>query len=82
MKLTTQDGNPLIFNVHISKQNEHEIQFPENVKELNGDAMAEFLFQISSKVPDVYKKAAKDLDLRSVGKILQKGLFQMPPQRP
>jgi hypothetical protein len=66
MKLKMDDGFPLIFNVHISNTN-NEIQFPENEYELNGDVMAELLFKISSKVPDTYKKAAKDQNLKRIG---------------
>ena len=66
MKLQTLDGNPLIFNVHIAN-NASEIQFPENKFELNGDSMAELLFQISSIVPTVYKNAAKNFKLNTLG---------------
>lgn len=62
MNIETTDGHPLIFNVHISAQND-EIQFPANVSELNGNELANFLFKISSRVPDVYKRAAKNLEL-------------------
>lgn len=63
MNLQTQDGPPLIFNVHISEKG-NEIQFPENEGDLKGNSMAEFLFKISSRIPEVYKKAAKNLDLQ------------------
>jgi len=66
MKLQTLDGYPLIFNVHIAK-NEKEIQFPEFEFELNDNPMAELLFKISSSVPFVYKQAAKDLELNEIG---------------
>jgi len=65
MNLQTLDGYPLIFNVHVAGSGK-EIQFPENPGELRGDKMAELLFAISSKVPDSYKRAAKDLDLRNI----------------
>lgn len=65
MNLETLDGNPLIFNVHIAK-NKNEIQFPEVIDELTGDDMSKFLFKISSKVPDVYKRAAKNLDINTL----------------
>jgi hypothetical protein len=65
MNLETLDGNPLIFNVHIGK-NQNEIQFPELIEELVGDEMSKFLFKISSRVPDVYKRAAKNLDINNL----------------
>ena len=66
MKLQTADGNPLVFNVHITERGK-EIQFPENEYELEGNKMAELLFKISSKVPEAYKKAAKDQNLKRIG---------------
>ncbi|MDP1744860.1 MAG: VWA domain-containing protein [Bacteroidota bacterium] len=66
MRLQTLDGYPLIFNVHIARSGA-EIKFPEYEFELNGDSMAELLFKISSEVPMVYKQAAKDLNLKSIG---------------
>ena len=57
MSFNTNDGNPLIFNAHIGND-AREIALPENDNELGGDLMAEFLFKISSKIPDAYKAAA------------------------
>jgi hypothetical protein len=65
MQIRTSDGSPLIFNVHIAAKGK-EIQFPQSKFELGGDSLAELLFDISSLVPDVYKKAAKNLDLRTL----------------
>lgn len=65
LNLRTEDGNPLVFNVHIA-QSGKEYQFPENKLELDGDKLAEFLFEISSEVPSSYRKAAKDLKLQSL----------------
>ena len=62
MTMETFDGNPLIFNVHIGK-GKREIHFPAEMNEIGDDAQAKFLFQISSRVPEVYKRAAKDLKL-------------------
>jgi uncharacterized protein YegL len=65
LSLRTEDGNPLIFNVHIAKSGK-EYQFPESKLELDNDKMAEFLFDISSEVPASYRKAAKDLKLQGL----------------
>jgi hypothetical protein len=73
MNLETLDGNPLIFNVHIAK-NQEEIQFPESTEELGGDEMSKFLFRISSRVPDVYKRAAKNLAIDTL-KLNSKGFI-------
>jgi len=62
MNISTNDGYPLLFNVHISATGK-EITFPESETELQGNEMAELLFKISSKVPDAYKVAAAKLQL-------------------
>ena len=58
MAITTNDGNPLIFNAHIGEGIGKKIELAENESELGGDEMAQILFKISSKVPDAYKAAA------------------------
>lgn len=65
MNIETNDGSPLIFNVHIAS-GKTEIQFPESTSDLGNDSISEFLFKISSRVPDAYLKAAKDMDLKDV----------------
>lgn len=62
MSISTNDGYPLLFNVHISPTG-NEITFPENESELQNNEMAQLLFKISSKVPDAYKAAAAKLQL-------------------
>ncbi len=64
MNIETLDGNPLIFNVHLAKGLD-EVQFPEKFRRILGWRcyVSSFLFKISSKVPEVYKRAAKDLNL-------------------
>jgi hypothetical protein len=57
MSISTNDGNPLIFNAHIGDGGK-EIELAENESELGGDEMAQVLFKISSKIPDAYKAAA------------------------
>jgi hypothetical protein len=47
MQLSTKDGSPLLYRVHIEKE-EGEIKFPSSISELQGNEMAEFLFKISS----------------------------------
>jgi hypothetical protein len=50
MNLTCEDGNPLIFNVHIEK-NSFNVKFPASKKEIPQDENACFLFDISSEIP-------------------------------
>ena len=56
MAISTSDGNPLIFNIHIGDGGK-EYSFEENEAKLLDD-QAKLLFKISSKVPDSYKGAA------------------------
>ncbi len=58
MSISTKDGCPLIFNIHVGQAPFNESGFEENETEIN-DENARFLFKISSKVPDSYKEAAK-----------------------
>jgi uncharacterized protein YegL len=61
MALSCQDGNPLIFNAHIGNSNlkcicsASEGELP--------DEQARFLFKISSKIPESYRKAAQKQEL-------------------
>jgi hypothetical protein len=60
MTLSCKDGNPLIFNAHIGDDPKKCIcSASEN--ELP-DEQAKFLFKISSKIPESYKDAAKNLE--------------------
>ena len=51
MDLHTTDGNVLVFNVHIAN-NKHQVIFPHGTTQLMGDNFAEFLFDISSVLPE------------------------------
>lgn len=58
--ISSDDGNPLIFNSHIGNGGQ-QYGFEESESEL-GDDQAKFLFRISSHVPDSYKLAASKQD--------------------
>jgi len=58
--ISSNDGNPLIFNSHIG-DGAVKSQFEESKSNI-ADEQAKFLFEISSKVPDSYKDAAKKQD--------------------
>ena len=62
MKISTTDGNPLIFNAHIGVDGGTEYKFAESEQEVNSEE-AKFLFKISSTIPEAYKQAAKKHDL-------------------
>ena len=57
MHISTKDGNPIIFNVHVGQPPFKECGFEENETQIPEDE-AKFLFRISSNVPESYKEAA------------------------
>lgn len=59
MSMQMNDGNPLIFNVHLGIG--QECRFEESSLELP-DENAKFLFSISSKVPRAYKEVGRRYD--------------------
>ena len=64
MNLRTTDGNVLVFNIHIAN-NMHQVIFPHNTAQLAGDGFAEFLFSLSSALPEPLREEAKKADLPS-----------------
>ena len=59
MGINTPDGNVLIFNAEIG-QGSQQIILPTSVSEVKaGGEGAEFLYEISSVIPDGYKGAAE-----------------------
>ena len=59
MNLHTTDGSVLLFNIHIAN-NKHEVIFPHSTTQLEGNNFAEFLFDISSVLPEPLRVAAKE----------------------
>ena len=47
----TNDGNVILFNIHISADQGISLSFPTEKSELNGNAYAETLFEMSSLLP-------------------------------
>ena len=64
MNLHTTDGNVLIFNIHIAN-NMHWVTFPHSTAQLEDDNLAEFLFSLSSILPEPLREEAKKADLPS-----------------
>lgn len=62
MKLSCNDGSPLIFNAHLGNGSP-KFSCNESESELGGDGQAKFLFQISSKIPESYKISAQKQEL-------------------
>lgn len=59
--LSNNDGNVLIFNAQIDESN-GKVVFPSNRSDISQE-QAQFLYDISSEVPDSYKKAAAKNEL-------------------
>lgn len=61
MDIKCPDGNPLIFNIHLSANGGQEICMPMNDTSLPAnDKMSKLLFDISSKLPETMVQAAKE----------------------
>ena len=58
MNLRTTDGNVLVFNIHIADST-HQVTFPHSTTQLVGDNLAEFLFNLSSDLPEPLRETAK-----------------------
>ena len=58
MNLRTTDGNVLVFNIHIANST-HQLTFPYSAVQLAGDNLAEFLFNLSSVLPEPLRETAK-----------------------
>lgn len=50
----TNDGNVLLWNIHVTPNTGEKLLFPENKGELGGDKYAELLFDMSSLLPERY----------------------------
>lgn len=59
MDIHTTDGKVLVFNIHIAN-NKYEVIFPHSTTQLVGDNVAEFLFNISSILPEPLREAATE----------------------
>jgi uncharacterized protein YegL len=49
-------GNALLFNAHISSQNDEAVLFPESADELPDDDRCRQLYEMSSMLPEIFKK--------------------------
>jgi hypothetical protein len=56
--LATNDGNVLLFNIHISSKQAASVEFPDDESRL-GDQYAKFLFRLSSPLPSYMQAIAR-----------------------
>jgi hypothetical protein len=62
-ELATQDGNVLLFNVHISRDASSGILFPQSYSDLGDDEYAHLLFDMSSLLPEQIIDAAQRAEI-------------------
>ena len=63
MNIGTTDGKVLVYNFHISNNENAGVILPHNTSDFTGDSFAEFLFDISSELPDPLREEAIVLDI-------------------
>ncbi|QUB60859.1 VWA domain-containing protein [Prevotella melaninogenica] len=64
MNLSCEDGNVLIFNAEVGSENGTKVVFPNDKSAISSTgAGAEFLYEITSVVPEGYKEAATKNEL-------------------
>ncbi|MEJ7708935.1 MAG: vWA domain-containing protein [Pyrinomonadaceae bacterium] len=60
MSLSTDDGQALVFNCHVSVRSDQKIEYPASASELP-DEFARTLFEVSSRLPESFLNAAHQL---------------------
>ncbi|MFB2876639.1 vWA domain-containing protein [Floridanema aerugineum] len=60
-QLKTTDGNVIILNAHISTASAGKVELPNSNSALSANKFANFLFDISTVLPDVLASKAKDV---------------------
>jgi len=57
----TNDGNVLLWNIHITPNNLEQVLLPIGKEELKGDKYSELLYDMSSLLPTRYNQAISDI---------------------
>ena len=57
----TNDGNVLLWNIHITPDNVEQVQLPVSKTELKGDGYSELLYDMSSLLPMRYNPTISDI---------------------
>lgn len=63
MDLGTADGKALVYNLHVTNKDKPGVILPHNTSGFAGDSLAEFLFGISSEMPDSLREEAVALGI-------------------
>lgn len=67
-QISTDDGQTLLFNVHITETRGMLVEYPASEADLSGDKFARMLFNMSSEIPETSR-----LMLGNIGKSLEPG---------
>lgn len=59
--LFTNDGNVLVWNIHVTPDNKDQLLLPVSKTELNNDKYSEWLYDMSSLLPSRYNQPIGDL---------------------
>ena len=59
--LFTNDGNVLLWNIHVTPDNKEQLLLPVSKTELNNDKYSEWLYDMSSLLPSRYNQPIGDL---------------------
>ncbi len=54
---STNEGNSLLFNIHLSSRGQNAVVFPSSSSQLPDERYAQLLYKISSTLPDCFDKA-------------------------
>ena len=52
--MSTDDGNVIFFNIHVTPNNSESTLFPAEVKDVGDSSLAKKLFNLSSLLPERY----------------------------
>jgi uncharacterized protein YegL len=63
MELETNDGNVLVYNVHLSEMSAAPVQYPSDESEVSMDEYAGQMFRMSSVFPDSVAEMASSMGL-------------------
>jgi hypothetical protein len=60
-ELKTSDGNLILMNAHIASASAGKVELPNNNSSIQGNKLAEFLYEISSVLPDSLAQKAQEV---------------------
>jgi hypothetical protein len=74
----TSDGEVLLFNCHVSARHSVKIEYPSDESQLPDD-FAKGLFNISSRLPEPFRRSAKEIGISTGGEGARGFVFNGDP---